>query len=195
MSKSLWQKAQPHAVALGIFFIISCVYCMPAFKGLVVAQPDHEGWKGMAQQSLEFYDKYGHYPLWTNAIFSGMPAFQIAMGSLHNITLGWLHHLFILFLPEPAGLFFLACTGFYILSMVLGLRVRVAVLGSLAYAFCSYNAVIVAVGHTTKFSSMGYAPAVLAGLILLTQRKYLLGFIVTLIFTTQLFYQNHVQIA
>ncbi|RYZ35637.1 MAG: hypothetical protein EOP49_33315, partial [Sphingobacteriales bacterium] len=79
--------------------------------------------------------------------------------------------------------------------MTLGIRNRIAILGSLAYAFASYNAVIVAVGHTTKFSAMGYAPAVIAGLILLTQRRYLLGFIVTLVFTTQLFFQNHVQIA
>lgn len=106
MNKSLWQRIQPHAIATGIFFIISCAYCLPAFKGLVVAQFDTEGWKGMAQQSLEYYEKYGRYPLWTNAIFSGMPAFQIAMESLHNITIAWLHHLFILFLPEPAGLFF-----------------------------------------------------------------------------------------
>lgn len=195
MNKSLWQRVQPHAIALGIFFVISCIYCLPAFKGMVVAQHDTVGWKGMAQQSLEFYEKNGYYPLWTNAIFSGMPAFQIATGSMHNITLAWLHHLFILFLPAPAGLFFLACTGFYILCMSLGLRSKLAILGSLAYAFASYSAIIVAVGHTTKFSSMGYAPAVLAGLVLLTQRKYLLGFIVTLVFSTMLFFQNHVQIA
>jgi hypothetical protein len=195
MNKSLWEKVQPHAIALGIFFVISCIYCLPAFKGMVVAQHDTVGWKGMAQQSLEFYEKHGRYPLWTNAIFSGMPAFQIAIASMHNITIAWLHHLFIMFLPAPAGLFFLACTGFYILCMSLRIRPRLAVLGSLAYAFSSYSAVIVAVGHTTKFSSMGYAPAVLAGLILLSQRKYLLGFIVTLVFTTLLFYQNHVQIA
>jgi len=194
MNKSLWQKIQPHAIALGIFFIISCLYCLPAFKGMIVAQHDVEGWKGMAQQSIEFKEKYGHFPLWTNAIFSGMPAFQIATGSMHNITIAWLHHVFILFLPEPAGLFFLACGGFYILCLSLGIRSRLAILGSLAYAFASYNAVIVAVGHTTKFSSMGYAPAVLAGIILLTQRRYLLGFIVTLVFSTQLFWQNHVQI-
>ncbi len=195
MNKSLWQRAQPHAIAIGVFFLISCVYCFPAFQGLVVAQYDATGWKGMAQQSIEFYEKHGRYPLWTNAIFSGMPAFQIMVGSTFNITIAYLHYLFTLFLPEPAGLFFLACVGFYILSMALNIRNKVAILGSLAYAFCSYNAVIVMAGHTTKFSSMGYAPAVLAGLILLTQRKYLLGFIVTLLFSTLLFYQNHVQIA
>ena len=195
MNKSLWQKLQPHVIAVGVFFIISCIYCLPAFKGLVVSQPDSEGWQGMAQQSIEFKEKYGYYPLWTNSVFGGMPAFQIAVESKFNVTLAWLHHLFILFLPEPAGLFFLSCIGFYILSITINIRSKIAILGSLAYAFASYNAIIVAVGHTTKFSAMGYAPAVLAGLILLTQRKYLLGFIVTLIFTTQLFYQNHVQIA
>jgi hypothetical protein len=195
MNKSLWQKLQPHAIAIGIFFIISCIYCIDAFKGLVVSQPDSEGWQGMAQQSILFKEKYGYYPLWTNSVFSGMPTFQIAMESRYNITIGWLHHLFILFLPEPAGLFFLSCIGFYILSIALGVRNWVAILGSLAYAFASYNAVIVSVGHTSKFSAMGYTPALLAGLILLSQRKYLLGFITTLLFTTLLFYQNHVQIA
>lgn len=194
MNKSLWQRLQPHAIAVGIFFIISCIYCLPALKGFVVQQHDAEGWQGMAQQSLEFKEKYGHYPLWSNSVFGGMPAFQIIVGSTYNITLAWLHYLFTMFLPEPAGLFFLACIGFYILSITLNIKNKVAILGSLAYGFASYNAVIVAVGHTTKFSSMGYAPAVLAGLILLTQRKYLLGFIVTLIFATQLFYQNHIQI-
>lgn len=194
MNKSLWPRVQPHVIAIAIFFVVSCAYCLPAFKGLVVAQPDATGWTGMAQQSIEFKEKYGHYPLWTNAIFSGMPAFQVLIESSHNITIAWLHYLFTLSLPEPAGLFFLACIGFYILSMSLRIRSKVAILGSLAYAFASYSAVIVAVGHTTKFSSMGYAPAVLAGIILLTQRKYLLGFITTMVFATQLFYQNHVQI-
>jgi hypothetical protein len=194
MNKSLWQKVQPHAIAIGIFFIISVAYCFPALQGLVVAQYDAEGWQGMAHQSVEFKEKYGHYPLWTNSIFSGMPAFQIALQSSHNITIAWLHHLFILFLPEPAGLFFLACVGFYILCMALGIKSRIAILGSLGYAFASYNAVITAVGHTTKFSSMGYAPAVLAGLVILSQRRYLLGFITTLVFSTLMFYQNHIQI-
>ncbi len=50
------------------------------------------------------------------------------------------------------------------------------------------------VGHNTKLTSMGYAPALIAGLILLSQRKYVLGFIVTLLFSTLLTWQNHVQI-
>src|SRR3954466_9262272 len=107
MNRSLWNRVQPHAIAIGVFFLVSCIYCLPALKGLVVSQHDLTGWKGMAQQSLEFKEKYGYYPLWTNSMFSGMPAFQVIIGSTYNITIAYLHHLFMLFLPEPAGLFFL----------------------------------------------------------------------------------------
>ena len=194
MNKSLWQRVQPHAIAIGIFLIISIIYCLPAFKGQVVSQYDSVGWKGMAQQSIEFKEKYGHYPLWTNSTFSGMPGYQIALDAKYNVTLSWIHFIYSRIFPEPASLFFLACIGFYILACVLGIRNKIAILGSLAYAFSSYDAIITAVGHTSKFSSMAYAPAVLAGIILLTQRKYLLGFIITLLFGTFLFQQNHIQI-
>ncbi len=194
MNKSLWQRIQPHVIAVGIFLIISAIYCAPAFKGQVVSQHDAEGWQGIAQQSIVFKEKHGYYPLWTNSIFSGMPAFQVALDAKINITISWIHFIFARIVPEPVSLFFLACLGFYILCNVLGIRNRLAILGALAYAFSSYNAVITAVGHTTKFSSMAYAPAVLAGIILLTQRKYLLGFITTLLFSTLLFQQNHIQI-
>ncbi len=167
---------------------------MPVFKGLVVSQHDVQGWKGMAQQSFEYKEIFGHFPLWTQSMFSGMPAFQIALASTYNITIAHLHHLFILFLPSPAGLFFLACTGFYILTMALGMKNWIGIFGSLGYAFASYNAIIVVVGHLPKFASMGYVPAVIAGLILLTQRKYVLGFMTTLLFSTLLTYQNHAQI-
>ena len=194
MNKTLWQRLTPHVIAIGIFFLISCLYCMPAFKGLVVAQHDVQGWKGMAQQSFEFKEKYGHFPLWTQSMFSGMPAFQIALASKYDITIAHLSHLFTLFLPSPAGLFFLACIGFYILTTVLGIKNWIGIFGSIGYAFASYNAIIVTVGHIPKFASMGYVPAVLAGLILLTQRKYVLGFMTTLLFSTLLTYQNHAQI-
>ncbi|MHA4844301.1 YfhO family protein [Flavitalea antarctica] len=194
MNKTLWQQLRPHAIAIGIFLVVTVLYCLPVFQGLVPNQQDVLSWKGMSKQSFEFHDKYGYFPLWTNSLFSGMPTFQIMAASQYNVTIAYLHYVFTLFMPQPAGLFFLACIGFYILTQVLKLKSWPAIFGSLAYAFSSYNVILVATGHTTKFSSMGYAPAVLAGLILLTQRKYVLGFVATFVFTTLMFYQNHVQI-
>lgn len=194
MNKSIWQQFKPHVIAIGIFLIISIFFCLPAFKGMVLNQHDTLGWKGMIEQSNVYKEKYGHWPLWSNYSYSGIPAYQIGIEAKYNITLAWLHNVFTLWLPAPASFFFLACVGFYILALAMRLRSMPSIFGSLAYAFASYNAIIAAVGHNTKLTSMGYAPALLAGLLLLSQRKYILGFIVTLIFSTLLTWQNHLQI-
>ncbi|MBC7889823.1 MAG: YfhO family protein [Ferruginibacter sp.] len=184
----------PHAIAVVVFLIIAVVYCLPVFQGMVVSQHDMLGTRGMTQQSVEFFEKHGTYPLWTNAMFGGMPTFQIMFAAQYNIGIWWMHNLFTLFLPSPASLFFLSCICFYILSQVLKLKPWIGILGALAYSFASYNAIITMVGHVTKFATMGYAPLVLAGIILLMQRKYIWGFAITLISTNLFFNQNHVQI-
>ena len=184
----------PHAIAVLIFLVIAVVYCLPVFQGMVVSQHDMLGTRGMTQQSTEFFEKYGTYPLWTNSMFGGMPTFQILFAAKYNIGLLWMHNLFTLFLPSPASLFFLSCICFYILTQVLKLKPWIGILGALAYSFASYNAIITMVGHVTKFATMGYAPLVLAGIILLMQRKYILGFAITLISSTLFFFQNHVQV-
>ena len=203
MNRSLWKTLQPHVIAIAIFFLVSCFYCLPAFKGMVVDQPDVQTYYGGAQQSYDFKEKYGRYPLWSNSMFSGMPSFQIFLQSQYHIpllpekynwTIAHFHHVLTLFLPEPASLFFLACIGFYILAITLRLPNWLGIFGGIGYAFASYSAVIVIAGHTTKFASMGYMPAVIAGLILLTQKRYLLGFLTTMFFSTLMVYQNHLQI-
>ena len=194
MKKKMFKNALPHAIAVLIFLIISVAYCLPIFQGMVVSQHDMLGTRGMTQQSFEFFEKYGRYPLWTNSMFGGMPTFQIIFGGMFDTGVNYLHLLFTGFLPSPASLFFLSCFCFYLLTQVVNLKPWIGVLGSLAYAFASYNAIIAAVGHVTKFAAMGYAPAVFAGVLLLIQRKYILGFISTLVFSTLFFSQNHVQI-
>ena len=67
-----FKKLLPHIVAVVIFLIVAVVYCKPALQGKVVSQHDVQGWRGMSQQSVEFKEKYGHYPLWTNSMFSVM---------------------------------------------------------------------------------------------------------------------------
>ena len=194
MKNSMFKNALPHAIAVLIFLLISVAYCLPVFQGMVVSQHDMLGTRGMTQQSIEFFEKYGRYPLWTNSMFGGMPTFQILIAAKYNIGILSLHHLFTLFLPSPASLFFLSCICFYILTQVVKLKPWVGILGALGYAFASYNAIIAMVGHITKFATMGYAPLVLAGILLLMQRKYIGGFAITLISSTLFFNQNHVQI-
>ncbi|MBP6431249.1 MAG: YfhO family protein [Ferruginibacter sp.] len=189
-----FKKAIPHVIAILIFLIVAIVYCLPALQGLVVNQSDMSQTNGMLQQSNEYLATHGTYPLWANSMFSGMPAYQIRISGEHSFGLIWLHnYLFTAFLPIPAGLFFLACLSFYVLTQSLKLKPWVGILAALAYGYCSYNAIIMEVGHITKFAAMGYAPAVLAGIILLMNKKYAIGFITALISTVLMVMQNHLQ--
>jgi len=194
MKKFELKKIVPHLVAIAIFLIFSIVYCKPALEGKVVYQPDMQGWRGMSQQSMEFKEKYGHYPLWTNSMYSGMPAFQIALDAKSKISVGYIHYLLTLGLPVPISFFFLACLCFYFFCIVARVSPWVSIMGALAYAYSTFDPIIIAVGHNTQMFSIAYAPAVLAGLLLLFQKKYWGGFAVTALFSTLLIGQNHVQI-
>ena len=194
MKKIDFKKILPHLIAVVIFLIVAVIYCKPALEGKVVQQHDTQGWRGMSQQSLEFKEKYGFYPLWTNSMFSGMPAYQIAMDARTHILVGYIEPVIMLGLPKPINFFFLACLCFYLFCIVAGANPWVGILGALAYAYASYNPIIVAVGHNTKMLSIGYVPAVLAGLLLLFQKKYWTGFAVTALFAALLMGQGHLQI-
>jgi hypothetical protein len=189
-----FKKLLPHIVAVVIFLIVAVVYCKPALQGKVVSQHDVQGWRGMSQQSVEFKEKYGHYPLWSNSMFSGMPAYQIALDARNNVSVGYIQSILTLGLPIPISFFFLACICFYFLCVVAGANPWVSILGGLAYAYSTFDPIIIAVGHNTQMISIGYAPAVLAGLLLLFQKKYWYGFGITALFSALLIMQNHVQI-
>jgi hypothetical protein len=188
-----FKKVLPHVIAIVIFLIVAVVYCKPALEGKVVAQQDIQGWRGMSQQSVEFNNKYGYYPLWTNSMYSGMPAYQIFLDARTHILVGYLGNVITLGLPKPISFFFLACICFYLLCIVAGINPWLSIMGGLAYAYSTFDPVIVTVGHDTQMISIGYMPAVLAGLLLLFQRKYRSGFAVTALFATLLIGQNHVQ--
>jgi hypothetical protein len=189
-----FKKLLPHIVAIIVFLVIAVVYTKPVFQGKVPQQSDTQQWHAMAQQSFEFKDKYGHFPLWTNSMFSGMPAYQIAFDPRTKITVGYLSSVVTLGLPQPTSFFFLACICFYFLCVVAGANPWVGILGALAYAYSTFDPIIVSVGHNTQMISLGYAPAVLGGLLLLYKRKYLAGFAITALFSSLLIAQNHVQI-
>ena len=197
MIKSLWQKAWPHVLAISIFLVIAVVYCKPALQGKVLNQSDVQHWKGMAQQSFEYKEKTGHFPLWTNSAFSGMPTYNIAMESPYafNPTIGFLHnYVFTLGLPKPVNFFFLACLMTYLLLMVAGVSPWIGILGAVSYAYSTYDPIIVAVGHDTKMICIAYAPAVLAGLWLIFKKRYLTGTVLLSLFAAMIIWQTHIQV-
>lgn len=193
MKKDLFRKLVPHLVAVGIFLVIAVIYCSPALQGEVVTQTDITQWKGSIQESEEYKDAHGRYPLWTNALFSGMPTYQIG-GVGNNYVGSMLHRILSLGLPKPIQFFFLASLCFYIFSIAIRVRWVVGVLGALAFAYATYNPVIIAVGHDTKMWSIAYMPAVLGSFIVLFERRYWLGAAMIALFVSAMVAMNHLQI-
>ncbi|MFZ9388617.1 MAG: hypothetical protein ACO25B_12125, partial [Chitinophagaceae bacterium] len=136
--------------------------------------------------------KNGHFPLWNPNLFSGMPNYQVAMEgkSVLPDTVG----IFSLGLPKPINFFFLACLCFYILCLSLRINPIVAMLGGLAYAFSTYNPVIVAAGHDTQMLATAFMPLLLAGLVNLFEKNYWLGFALTTFGAYQQIGVNHLQV-
>ncbi len=194
MNLSWLKRTIPHVIAVAIFLIISIIYCKPALEGKVVSQHDQLGYKGMAQQSFEFREKNGHFPLWTESMFGGMPAYSIAMGSNSRISIGYVADLLTLGLPKPINFFFLACVCFYFLALVLRINPWIGILSALAYAYSSYDPIIITVGHETKMLAIGYAPAVIASLLLIYRRQYLWGAALLTLFSAMQMGTQHLQI-
>jgi len=160
--KSINFKAiYPHLIAVAVFLIVAVIYCKPALEGKVLQQSDVTQWKGMAQDALEYRQKNGITPLWTNSMFGGMPTYQITGIPVSAYSIGGLDALFTLKLTEPVGLFFLASICFYFLAQVLGFSTLVGIIGGLAYSYATYNPIIVTVGHMTKMHAIGYLPFLL----------------------------------
>ena len=174
MNSPLLKKALPHIIAIVVFWIVSVAFNKTALEGKVLRQSDVQQFTGMAQQSVEFREKYGHYPLWSESMFGGMPGYNIAFEGTSAINIGYLNHLFYVG-AKPIYFFFIACVCFYILTQVLGLSLMVSLLGSIAYAFATFNPILVAVGHNTELIAIGYLPAVIAGALLILRGRYLGG--------------------
>ncbi len=170
-----FKKLIPHAIAIVIFLVIALIYCKPAFEGQVLNAHDNMGWKGMAQQSFEQKEKQGQFPKWTNSMFSGMPTYQIALEGTHKVSFHYVSYILTLGLPKPANFFFLACLCFYLLALVLGINPWIGIMGAIGYAYSTYDPIIIGAGHDTKMLALGYAPLVIAGLLLLFKKRWWIG--------------------
>ncbi|HYC40098.1 MAG TPA: YfhO family protein [Chitinophagaceae bacterium] len=193
MRNQTLKKLLPHLVALVAFLLVTVIFCKPVLEGNVLNQHDTIGWRGMAQNAFEYKEKHGHFPLWNPNLFSGMPNYQVAMEGksiLPDFT-----KILAFGLPKPMNFFFLACVCFYILGLVLGARPVVAAFGALAYAYSTYNAVVINAGHDTQMLATAFMPLLLAGILCTFQKKYWLGLALTTLGAYQQIGVNHLQIS
>ena len=191
---TLLKKCLPDVLAVLLFAVLAFAYFFPAdIEGRILYRHDASAGRGAGQEGVEYLQKTGERSRWTNALFGGMPTYQMAPSYHSTDKLSTMTKIYHLFLPENVWYVFAYLLGFYILLRAFDFRQHLAALGSIVWAFSTYFLIIIAAGHIWKVWALAYLPPLIAGIVLAYRGKYLWGFVLTAIFTAFEINANHVQ--
>ena len=184
-------KFLPYVLVVAIFILASITYFHPVLKGQKIQQSDITQFKGMVKEINDFRADKNTEPYWTGASFSGMPSYQIS--AYYPNDLVRVLDQTVRFLPRPADYTFLYFLSFFVLMMALKVNWRLAIFGALSFGFSTYLIIIFGAGHNAKAHAIAYMPLVLAGVLWVFQKRYILGFVITSLAMTLEIYTNHPQ--
>jgi hypothetical protein len=192
MNKKVLSQFTPHIVAVLLFIVLSFMYFTPVIEGKQLLGHDSESWMCMAKETVDFNATHDSPTLWTNAMFSGMPTYQISMNQPYNL-IKYVEDV-IHWFPAPVYNLLLYLLGFYILLLAFRVNPWLAIVGAFAFTFASYNFVIIAAGHTSKAITIAYMAPLIGSVFLAFRDKKLVGGLLTAFFLSLAIRANHVQI-
>jgi hypothetical protein len=185
------QKLYPHILAIGGFILIALIYFYPVLQGKKISQSDIVQYTAMAKEQNDFRASENTEPYWTNSAFGGMPTYQLG-AKYPNDFIGHIDDV-LRFLPRPADYLFLYFLGFYGLMLVLKIDPLKAFFGALAFGFSTYLIIILGVGHNAKAHAIAYMPLVVAGVIMVFQKRFFYGGMLTMFAVALEINANHFQ--
>jgi hypothetical protein len=191
--KNIIKSSLPHVVAVLVFFIITIVYFYPVLEGKVLHTNDGTVAKDASREIRDYRSQTGKEPLWTNTMFSGMPAYLISTrypGNLMKYADAVLR-----FMKLPVASIFLTMLGFYILLLILRVKPWLAIAGSIAYGLSTYFFFILAAGHNTKAIAIAYMAPMIGGVYYSYRYNVIKGALLTTFFLTLEIIANHPQIS
>lgn len=181
-------------LAIVIFLALNFVYFSPLLEGKTIQQDDVESIKDGFSEIRDYKKETGKYALWSNAMFSGMPTYLMWLGYPANVA-GHILDAYNRILPNPVSTVFLYLIGFFILMRSLGMNVWLSILGSVAFAFSSYNFIIISAGHTNKAIVIGLFAPTIAGVLMAYRGKFLNGLVLTSLALAMQIRANHYQMS
>ena len=187
----------PYVAAIVVIVAIALAFFWPdAVEGNVLRQHDMQQGAANGQELAEYRAANpGQIAWWTNSLFGGMPAFQIAPSYASTGLFSWLNSLYGLWLPQPANLLCMMMMGMFILLVAMRCRVGPALIGAVAWGFSSYFVIIIGAGHLWKFITLTYVPPTIAGLVLIYRNRRLLGAALAALFMALQISSNHLQMS
>lgn len=194
--KQNWKEIGWHAFVVLLFMGLSMLYFSPVvFDGKSLAQSDVQKFEGMAKELLDYdNDQNKDIIAWQGNMFSGMPSYHTTVVGGPSNNLSFIGRVFSFLDYNTVRMVFIGLICFYILMNVMGIRRWLAVAGAIAFAFASYNIIIIVAGHITKAYVIAYMPLVLAGMFLLFKKNYLWGVVLFTLGVAMSVNENHLQI-
>ena len=183
-----------HFLSVLIFVVISFGYFTALLEGKEIEAHDTKTWKGISKEVRDFRAENNEEALWTNRLFGGMPAYLVSMSYKSNL-IRYVSEIIQLGIPRPADMLFLYLLGFYLLLISLNINYRIAILGSLAFAFSTYFLIIIQAGHMTKAHAIAYIPMIIGSVIYSFRGNILIGGVFTSLSVAMQIYANHLQIS
>ena len=191
-----FKKYLPDLIAIVAFILLSFAYFFPAvIEDRALLQHDIAAGVGSGQEIKEYHEQTGERSRWTNALFGGMPTYQISPSYDSIEPLKVIEDVYHLYLPSYVWLTFIMMVGFYILLRAFGMSAWLSLLGGIVWGFSSYFFILIGAGHIWKFVTLAYIPPTIAGIVLAYRKKYLLGGLVTALFLAMQIQSNHVQMS
>ena len=110
---TLFKKCLPDVLAVLLFAVLAFAYFFPAdIEGRILYRHDASAGRGAGQEGIEYLQKTGERSRWTNALFGGMPTYQMSpsYGSTNLLTKAV--NAYHLWLPENVWYVFAYLLGF-----------------------------------------------------------------------------------
>jgi hypothetical protein len=170
------KKYLPHIIAFILFTIFSFAYFFPVLEGKVLKANDSIVAKVNMQEIVEYRETEGKEALWTNSLFSGMPAYLISTKHPGNL---WKNvDLLLQSYGRPVAFVFISMVSFYLMLLLFGVNPYLAIVGALAFGFSPYLIQVIAAGHNSKAMAISYIPLVVGGVYYAYKRKAIGGAII-----------------
>jgi len=179
-------------MAAGVFLLLSVMYFLPQLQGKVIQQSDIQAVTAMNHEAKVYQEKTGRVMLWTNAMFGGMPTYQMSSPQKHNLV-KYVDKAHQVFIARPIGYFFAAMLACYIVLFCLGAGHWPAMLGAVAFGLTTNGMQLYETGHMSKFMTLVYSAYLFGGVILAYQKKYLTGGVLFALGMGLSLYNNHIQ--
>lgn len=171
-----FKKYLPHIIAVVLFTIVSFIFFFPVLEGKVLKANDSIVSKVSSKAIADFREEEDSEPLWTNSMFSGMPAYLIS--TKHPGNLIKKIDVALQVYGRPVCFIFISMLSFYLMLVLFGVNPWLAIVGALAYGFSPYLIQVIAAGHNSKAMALAYVPLVVGGIYYAYKKNVIAGSII-----------------